>query len=407
VIRVPALDPPGEGDTGAGQAVGGIIHVVRPRETLVGIAVHHGVSMWSILGASHITNPALIYPGQELLIPGEGSGYLPAPFLWVEVQPLPAGQGSTAVVAVRVTEPVTLTATVLGQTIRFSEEAGVYYGLVGIHAFFEPGVYELVLSATDGAGEDSTLSTGFVVDAGRYGYERINVPASRANLLNAEVVAAERARLDQLAQTYRPERRWTGPLMRPGTGTVSSYFGTRRSYGQGPYSSYHAGTDFRGPTGTPVYVSAAGTVVLAEMLAIHGNIVVVDHGWGLLTGYAHLSAMEVVVGDVIGKIGNTGLSTAAHLHWQVWVSGISVDGLQWLDANYPWPRLDVRGASDPGDLGALPTECRSVDLIAGPPWVAGLIGLPERCEMNGQGRVGQGATFRVFGADPVGAPRTL
>ena len=131
-------------------------------------------------------------------------------------------------------------------------------------------------------------------------------------------------------------------MQQPVVGTVSSYFGTHRSYDGGPYTSYHSGTDLRAPTGTPVYASAGGRVILAEQLMIHGNMVVVDHGWGVVTGYAHLSTIdvqvgqEVAVGDLLGKVGNTGRSTGAHLHWEVWVGGISVDGLQWLQEFYPW-----------------------------------------------------------------------
>lgn len=72
-------------------------------------------------------------------------------------------------------------------------------------------------------------------------------------------------------------------------------------------------------------------------------MVIIDHGWGVLTGYGHLSLIEVEIGqqvtagDIIGKVGNTGSSTGAHLHWEVWVGGVSVDGLQWLDESFPWP----------------------------------------------------------------------
>ena len=91
-----------------------------------------------------------------------------------------------------------------------------------------------------------------------------------------------------------------------------------------------------------MYAPAAGTIVLAEPLTVRGNVVFIDHGWGLLTGYWHLSTIETEVGqqvapgDLIGRVGNTGLSTGAHMHWEMWVGGISVDGLQWLDEFYPW-----------------------------------------------------------------------
>ena len=158
------------------------------------------------------------------------------------------------------------------------------------------------------------------------------------------VVSAEAERLAAATARFSAERGWQGPLERPVAGTISSYFGSRRSYEGGPYTSYHSGTDIRAPAGTPVRAAAGGTVVLAEPLDIHGNMVVIDHGWGLLTGYAHLSVIGVQVGqrvaggEEIGKVGNTGLSTGNHLHWEVWVGGVSVDGAQWLTEFYPWPQ---------------------------------------------------------------------
>lgn len=90
-----------------------------------------------------------------------------------------------------------------------------------------------------------------------------------------------------------------------------------------------------------MHAPTGGTVVLAETLYQWGNAVAINHGWGVVTGYAHLSAIDVQLGqvvqqgDVIGKVGNTGLSTGAHLHWEMWVGGNSVSGLQWLDESYP------------------------------------------------------------------------
>jgi murein DD-endopeptidase MepM/ murein hydrolase activator NlpD len=89
-------------------------------------------------------------------------------------------------------------------------------------------------------------------------------------------------------------------------------------------------------------------VVLAEPLTLWGNAVVIDHGWGVLTGYGHLSVIEVEVGqtvaagDTIAKVGNTGLSTGAHLHWETWVGGTSVDSLQWLEQTFPWSITEWR-----------------------------------------------------------------
>jgi murein DD-endopeptidase MepM/ murein hydrolase activator NlpD len=94
-------------------------------------------------------------------------------------------------------------------------------------------------------------------------------------------------------------------------------------------------------------------VVLADQLVVRGNALMIDHGWGLLTGYWHLSTIEVAVGqrvergDLIGRIGNTGLSTGSHLHWEVWANGVNVNPLQWLDPFYPWHERE--GAPADGD----------------------------------------------------------
>lgn len=104
-------------------------------------------------------------------------------------------------------------------------------------------------------------------------------------------------------------------------------FGTRR---------LHAGTDFRGATGTPVLAAAGGTVVSAGPRGGYGNAVIIDHGGALATLYAHQSRLSVVAGDqvetgqVIGAVGSTGYSTGPHLHFEVRVNGTPVDPLNYL-----------------------------------------------------------------------------
>jgi len=344
VVRVPSPDSPAdEGGPTPPSVSGGVVYIVRPDDTIFRIALHYGISPWTLAVASRVANPTLIYPGQELVIPGKEPGLLAEPFTSIVVQPLPAAQGSTMVIEVHTTEPVTLEGTLFEQQVRFAEEGGVYFGLVGIHVFTEPGLYELELRAVDHQGRSTLITTGVVVEEGRFNYERIDLPASRTSLLDPAIIAQDRERLEAVRRTFTPERRWRGPFQFPCVGTISAYFGAHRSYAGGPYTSYHSGVDLRAPSGTPVHAPAAGTVVLAEPLALWGNSVLIDHGWGVLTGYGHLSAIEVQAGqqvapgDLIGRVGNTGLSTGAHLHWEVIVGGISVNGLQWMEEFYDWP----------------------------------------------------------------------
>lgn len=332
VLRIP---------TNGGQARSGALHVVQSGETFTRLALQVGASLWSLLEANWNGRPPLDLPGMWLLIPGARPSWMPAPFQEIDIHPLPARQGDTLLIAVRADRPVTLQGTLFDRPIHFAEENGTYYALVGVHAFTDPGVYELTLTATDQSGATAAVGVEVLVVEGTYGYERIDVPPSRANLLAPQVIAAERERLQQVRFLFTPQRYWNGPFRLPVEAAISSVFGTRRSYNGGPYNSYHEGVDFDIGAGAAVRAPADGVVVLAEPLAVRGNAVVIDHGWGVLTGYWHLSRIEVTAGqrvragDIIGRVGNTGLSTGAHLHWDFWVGGVNVDGLRWTTAEGP------------------------------------------------------------------------
>ena len=344
VIHVPQVSEVSGDDVSCGSMqMSGTILVVQPGDTLLATALRYDVSVWSLVRANCIANPALIYPGQELLIPGGEFGMLPVPLVDIQVQPLPAKRGEAILIGVRTTGPVALTGTLFGQDVPFflGEDQDTYYAVVGIHVFTEPGLYDLDLSVSDSQGRMTQTAIGILVEAGHFSYERIDLPASRTGLLDPAIISSENERLGEVTSLTTAERVWEASFQQPCVGTISSYFESHRSYSGGPYTSYHSGVDFRAPTGASVMAAASGTIVLAEHLPIHGNIVVVDHGWGVLTGYAHLSAMHVSAGqrvsrgEVLGKVGNTGQSTGSHLHWEVWVSGTSVNGLQWFDMASP------------------------------------------------------------------------
>jgi murein DD-endopeptidase MepM/ murein hydrolase activator NlpD len=100
--------------------------------------------------------------------------------------------------------------------------------------------------------------------------------------------------------------------------------------------SPHSGADFVSPEGTPIRAPNAGTIVLARDLYFSGNTVVIDHGLGLFSLVAHLSAMEVKEGEtvdagaIVGRVGATGRVTGPHLHWAVRANGARVDPLSLL-----------------------------------------------------------------------------
>ena len=141
-------------------------------------------------------------------------------------------------------------------------------------------------------------------------------------------IARESALLNE-AFDLRSPRRWTS-FQRPVDEPVNSVFGKRRLLNGKPKSP-HSGTDYRSPAGTPVRVISAGRVVLTGDFFYTGLTVVVDHGEGLLSLYAHLSKTMVETGaalepgEVLGLVGSTGRSTGAHLHLTVRLLGERID----------------------------------------------------------------------------------
>ena len=321
----------------------GGLYVVRPGETLLSIALRHRLSPWLLVQVNGLPGLGPLLAGQPLYIPGQEpvTPTLPFPFLTADLKPVPAVRGETVRLAVRTEQPVTLTGRLGDTPLTFAREGDAYYALAGIYAMASPGLYPLVLTATTPLGEKGWLETRVLVTAGDYAREQIILPPDRAALLDPEVIRAERERMRALGAIFTPQRYWQGRFQKPVDNPITSRFGTRRSYNGGPYTSFHGGTDFYGLTGDPVRAPAAGVVVLAEPLQVRGNAIVLDHGWGVYTGYWHLSVISVTVGQrvepgqVIGAIGSTGLSTGSHLHWEMWVNNVAVNALQWTEEPFP------------------------------------------------------------------------
>lgn len=127
-----------------------------------------------------------------------------------------------------------------------------------------------------------------------------------------------------------------GTLSNPCPGArISSEFGPRKAPTAGA-STYHRGRDYAAPSGTPIYASAAGTVITASYNGVRGNYVVIDHGNGLQTWYQHASRLYVSAGQKVSRgqniaaVGTTGVSTGAHLHYEVHVNGTAVDPRKYL-----------------------------------------------------------------------------
>lgn len=320
------------------------IHIVQPGETLTRIASRYGTTISAIVAANALANPSLIFAGQRLAIPAPAPRALfPWPFVAIELEPRPVIQGQTLAIKVQTDQPVHLAGSFDNRPLTFVRERGQYWALVGIQATAQVGPYLLELTATDGTGKTTRATELIRVVAGNFPTEQIFLSPKISKLLDPALIRAENERLNRIFGTFTHRQWWEGLFRVPlqGPVRVTSAFGTRRSYGSGPPISYHGGVDYRAETGTPVLAAGRGRVALAEELIVRGKAVIIDHGLGVYSGYYHLSAIaiqagqEVEQGDLIGKVGSSGLSTGSHLHWEIRVGGIYVDPLQWTRQVFP------------------------------------------------------------------------
>lgn len=153
----------------------------------------------------------------------------------------------------------------------------------------------------------------------------------------ADSIEPTKERLTKLKEEVRQEQQRLAhtPSGWPVRGTITSRYGTRRSpYGRG--SEFHEGLDIAAPYGTAIRATGAGTVSYSGWRSGYGQIIVIQHGFGYQTVYAHNSKNKVSVGtsvqrgDVIAYIGSSGRSTGPHLHYEVIYQGVKKDPADYL-----------------------------------------------------------------------------
>jgi murein DD-endopeptidase MepM/ murein hydrolase activator NlpD len=323
-----------------------VFHIVLPGETLFRIAMQYGVSVNDVTQANGITDPSLIYPGQQLLIPGvqppQLVSNLPANVTSVIMQPQILMNGRSGMLRVVTSVPAIVSGTMMGLSLADGTDQGRlnHTLLFGVPIQQQPGTFPAEITIDDGTGVVSIFTLNAQLVAGSYIVEAINIPDDRLSLLSVDVDAAEAERVRALMSVFNPVRYFNGPMGLPAAAAVTSPFGSTRSYNGGALQRLHSGTDFGGAPGAPVFAPANGIIVFSGGLDVRGNTIIIDHGWGVYTGYWHLTDRLVNVGDavttqqVIGTVGSTGRSTGPHLHWELWVNGVPVDPMQWVQMSF-------------------------------------------------------------------------
>ncbi len=259
------------------------------------------------------------------------------PDLPVVLSPPAVAQGDPFLVRVRASVGVRAVA-LLGevQTELLPAGADALAGLLPTGMDTPPGEHAVHITLVEGTGDTTALQVGLTIREAEYPEQSLRLGPEPASIFNPEVQRQEAERLSALCSPVTPERLWQGPWQRPVLGAITSPFAALRTYLEGDLGSRHSGIDMRAAAGTPVVAPAPGRVILAETLALRGGAVVLDHGWGVCSGYFHLEAIEAAVGEMVptgqrlGTAGSSGLATGPHLHWEVRIRGVPVQPVQFL-----------------------------------------------------------------------------
>lgn len=307
---------------------------------LLAAAASQDVSPWSLMTGNGLSTAALQFAGQELVVLG-GTQPLrswPWPIQSIRLRDLPLVQGETEEIEVQLAQGSALEGALGSSVLHFLPLQGEWVALQGISAVANPGSDSLQVQVSAGGEPPGGFAQDVLLVAGDFVSQRLNVSPE---LLDPSLNTQEAQEMAQLVAPFTPQRYWSGIFQYPlSSQVVTAPFGARRIF-NGTTPSIHSGVDFAARMGAPIFAAAPGKVVFAGPLEICGNTTVIDHGWGVYTRYCHQSENDVQVGElvqagqVIGKVGATGRVTGPNMHWEVWVNGIQVNGLEWLTVQFP------------------------------------------------------------------------
>ena len=210
-------------------------------------------------------------------------------------------------------------------------------GYIGIPRFLTPGTYTLSVITQTQTSLPEKIEIPITVQDGKFPYSHITLIGTKKTLFEKEdLLSNESKQIEKIFNTLTPKLYISESFIKPAPGKISTGFGAYRIYNQQKETQRHAGIDIVNKINCPIMASNTGKVVFAQSLQTHGNTIIIDHGWGILSIYNHLNAIlvspnqTVKVGERIGLMGSTGLSTGTHVHWGISVQGTRVDPSPWI-----------------------------------------------------------------------------
>ncbi|GAB4272369.1 MAG: hypothetical protein Kow0080_18710 [Candidatus Promineifilaceae bacterium] len=311
--------------------------LIRPIQGgLLTLAAAHNLSPWKMALQNNLAHPYIPLLLHPIILPDSKPVYeLPAGFATLSLSQIPARPGQALGVRGVLSRETAVTTSLGSHPFPMFTNGRFAIGLTAEGAFFGNAAPELLIHP---AGKAAWVQPWLFVDDTPWTFQQITLTGSAAQI-DQTSIQQERERLFAIWQQATPAPLFNGRFQLPIASflEISSAYGARRSYNGGPYRTYHEGVDFSAYGGTAVLAPAAGTIVVAETLYVRGGTVIIDHGLGIYSGFYHMNTIHVTPGEtvspgqIVGEVGTTGLSTGNHLHWDLLINGVWVDGQAWLD----------------------------------------------------------------------------
>ena len=244
-------------------------------------------------------------------------------------------EGHTWLLRIHADEPIEqLQGMIRDHPLRLEPDGnGGYWALQGVSPDPDYTSVSVRLTAADALGNQAATEQSWSVQ--RTTFPEDDELSLDPNTVAPETRAQENSKLLAIYKQDDGPKQWEARFRLPIEGPVTTEFGTHRNY------EYHPGVDFAAGLGAPVAAPARGVVVFEGELPARGNVLVLDHGSGVYSTYAHLQRFDVEAGAAVGpgqriaRVGSSGFSTGPHLHWELWVDGANVDPLDWTRRAFP------------------------------------------------------------------------
>jgi murein DD-endopeptidase MepM/ murein hydrolase activator NlpD len=289
-------------------------YILQNGQSELEFAILAGVNPWSIIKTNSLAGSWDLIQGQSLFLPvgtkKPSNGLINSPLDNVFISPLPMVQGKTISITVAPGTTATLSGNLTDHELHFMSDGDTKYtALQGIHAMQQPGIYPLTITVHLADGSSLSYEQMVIIQDGYYPKDPvINV---KDEFIDPTITKPEMDWLTQQVQPVTTEKYWSGMWTSPSpydyNECLNSRYGNRRSYNGGPFENFHSGVDFCGGDGVKIFAPAAGKVIFAGSLTVRGNATIIDHGWGVYTGIWHQSKIEVAVGDMVEQGQEIGL----------------------------------------------------------------------------------------------------